>query len=541
MNYNLIDEKWIPVLYRDGRWERVGIRTALEDAGRIRQIAASNPMDRVAILRFLLAVLQWCKPVLTQNEREHLGDKGVKGIPSTWLGKNLGRPDLPNTVFDLFDAGGGFYQDDSIENGKLSAVTNLLHDLPSGTNIAHFRHTRDDRDGLCLSCCALGLVRWSSVAAAGTAGAGQSMTASINGNTPAYAIPSGTNLLETLLLTRPYGREIDGDAPVWAGASEQSPLGFLKGLTWRSRRILLAPPDAQGKRELAPGRCCHCGEDADRIVRAVLFRPGWPRPYKEPWLDDPHLLGIKRKQARKAKEKRLVPPWPSPNDALEDHSAVWRTVCQGLLQRLGDSQADAAEIDITLLGTSQALYKHVGALKMALPEFHTHDAKRLLAEIEWLRQVTWGTISARGGSWHDPPKGHRVVGALCAPGAKGQAIRSGLCASSPTIEHEMERAFHRLMQGLSSAGRTGSRSKEQVLQEWRDAICKALQYHVGHVVEHAITGSPLHRREAMQRADYAARRAVRSTEVLEQNAEKNDHGSAAHRSSRQTGKKGHTQ
>ena len=53
MNYNLLDEKWIPVLYRDGRWERVGIRKALEDAGRIRQIAASNPMDRVAILRLL--------------------------------------------------------------------------------------------------------------------------------------------------------------------------------------------------------------------------------------------------------------------------------------------------------------------------------------------------------------------------------------------------------------------------------------------------------------------------------------------------------
>jgi hypothetical protein len=50
MNYNLLDEKWIPVLYRDGRWDRVGIRKALEDAGKIRQVAASNPMDSVALL-----------------------------------------------------------------------------------------------------------------------------------------------------------------------------------------------------------------------------------------------------------------------------------------------------------------------------------------------------------------------------------------------------------------------------------------------------------------------------------------------------------
>jgi hypothetical protein len=50
MTYNLLDEKWIPVLYRDGKWDRVGIRKAIEDAGRIRQIAAGNPMDRVSQL-----------------------------------------------------------------------------------------------------------------------------------------------------------------------------------------------------------------------------------------------------------------------------------------------------------------------------------------------------------------------------------------------------------------------------------------------------------------------------------------------------------
>lgn len=29
MKYNLLDEKWIPVLYRDGKYKRVGIRKAL--------------------------------------------------------------------------------------------------------------------------------------------------------------------------------------------------------------------------------------------------------------------------------------------------------------------------------------------------------------------------------------------------------------------------------------------------------------------------------------------------------------------------------
>jgi CRISPR system Cascade subunit CasA len=60
-NYNLLEEQWIPVLWVDGEFSRVGISEALAQAGRIRQIAASNPMDRVAILRFLLAILYWCK------------------------------------------------------------------------------------------------------------------------------------------------------------------------------------------------------------------------------------------------------------------------------------------------------------------------------------------------------------------------------------------------------------------------------------------------------------------------------------------------
>jgi len=36
--YNLLEEKWIPVLYGDGKTERVGICKALKDAHKIRQI-----------------------------------------------------------------------------------------------------------------------------------------------------------------------------------------------------------------------------------------------------------------------------------------------------------------------------------------------------------------------------------------------------------------------------------------------------------------------------------------------------------------------
>lgn len=56
MNYNLLDEEWIPVLYHNGQWKRLGIRKVLEDAGRIRQIAASNPIQLKCFNLFMAGV-----------------------------------------------------------------------------------------------------------------------------------------------------------------------------------------------------------------------------------------------------------------------------------------------------------------------------------------------------------------------------------------------------------------------------------------------------------------------------------------------------
>jgi hypothetical protein len=49
-NYNPLEEEWILVLYGNSTFRRVGIKIALKEAGRIRFIAATNPMDRVAAI-----------------------------------------------------------------------------------------------------------------------------------------------------------------------------------------------------------------------------------------------------------------------------------------------------------------------------------------------------------------------------------------------------------------------------------------------------------------------------------------------------------
>jgi CRISPR system Cascade subunit CasA len=163
MNYSLLDEKWIPVLYRDGRWERVGIRKALEDAGKIRQIAASNPMDRVAILRFLLALLYWCKG----NPPDNADATSSDSFPTEWFSKL----DENRECFNLLGEGKRFYQNGAYQGIEAEHTTNyLIHEVPSGTNKWHFRHSMDKRNGLCPACCAMGLIRLPLFA---TSGAGE--------------------------------------------------------------------------------------------------------------------------------------------------------------------------------------------------------------------------------------------------------------------------------------------------------------------------------------------------------------------------------
>ncbi|MGB7581776.1 MAG: type I-E CRISPR-associated protein Cse1/CasA [Sedimentisphaerales bacterium] len=59
MNYNLLDEKWIPVLWTDGKFNHVGIKEALTQAGRIQEVRDSSPLVTFGIYRLLIAVLKW--------------------------------------------------------------------------------------------------------------------------------------------------------------------------------------------------------------------------------------------------------------------------------------------------------------------------------------------------------------------------------------------------------------------------------------------------------------------------------------------------
>lgn len=229
--YNLLDEKWIPVLYHDGTWERVGIRKAFADADKIRQIAASNPMDRVAILRFLLALLYWCKgsPPDTKNA------SSSGSFPSEWFSKL----DDNKECFNLLGEGKRFYQYHGAGEAKNTelAANYLVHEIPTGTNKWHFRHATDEVDGLCPACCTMGLLRLPLFATSG----GRGKPPGVNSKPPVYVIPLGVSLAATLRLS--WLKVSCLGTPAWETPEMKLPregaVALLMGLTWLPRRVWL--------------------------------------------------------------------------------------------------------------------------------------------------------------------------------------------------------------------------------------------------------------------------------------------------------------
>lgn len=284
MSFNLLREGFIPILRTDGTAARVSIRTALTQAGSIRQIAAPNPMDNVALLRFLLAVLYWCKGnPLDQGERDRILATGQ--FPPDWFAKL----DDHEKCFNLLGDGKRFYQAEAYKTRTATHTTNyLIHEVPSGTNKWHFRHALDGSDGLCLACCAMGLIRLPVFATSAGKGMSPSTGKSpgINSKPPLYVIPIGTSLAATLLLSWQTTRLPLG-SPEWEKPCNMLPAGvevpLLTGLTWLPRSVWLAPPEEHDS------VCASCGRK-ERLIRLCAFDgKGSTKAGDRTW-HDPHVI-----------------------------------------------------------------------------------------------------------------------------------------------------------------------------------------------------------------------------------------------------------
>ena len=256
MYYNLLEEKWIPVLYHNGVWKRVGILEAFKKAGEIRQIAASNPMDRFAILRFLLALLYWCRGNPHENKIDAADELFTEEM-SAKLEQN-------REYFNLLGEGKRFYQymDLRLKKEKILTSNYLVQEVPTGTNLWHFRHSQDKIDGLCPQCCAIGLLRLPIYATSGGAG----KPPGINSKPPLYFIKEEKTLLATLHIL--YQEEQNLGIPAWIQPEQKLPksekVPLLLGLTWLPRRVWLGDP------EPTKSTCIVCGKE-EYVIRNSVF------------------------------------------------------------------------------------------------------------------------------------------------------------------------------------------------------------------------------------------------------------------------------
>lgn len=259
-HYNLIDQPWIPILWANGRAGRAGIQEALAQAGRIRQIAASNPMDNVALLRFLMAVLLWCKEDV--KDAFETTDSVAVGVPGSWLAKLAEHKD----AFNLLGDGKRFYQDASLKGRTTDRpVADLLAEFPGADSVNHMRHVvHDGSYGFCPACCALGILRLSVWAPAN-----KFYPASVNPASAVYTIVHGGNLLVTLRNNLP-AMSAQGDQAPWLLEQAPESPGTVARLAWRPRKLWL-------KAATDIGVCANCGLSA-ALITGLYNEGGWATP-----------------------------------------------------------------------------------------------------------------------------------------------------------------------------------------------------------------------------------------------------------------------
>jgi CRISPR system Cascade subunit CasA len=269
--FNLISEKWIPVILVDGTTDEVSIIDAFANAVDIKEIVGDIPQQELPILRLLLSILYRAYPVGSARESDLLAlwldiwSKRMFDMEA--IGDYL---DAFEERFNLIDARYPFYQVAGLKYAKkkCDSVSELVADVPKPDKCLFSMRERNQPDSLSFAEAARWVVFQQSYSIAG-------IRTPPYGNTcariPAPKGRVGTGLLgamgsiflegktlfETLLLNWVLFDERskdhlmfgnDSDIPSWEKdsqsfeprlAASDEPAGPVGEFTWQSRRIRL--------------------------------------------------------------------------------------------------------------------------------------------------------------------------------------------------------------------------------------------------------------------------------------------------------------
>ncbi len=282
MSFNLLEERWIPVICRDGLprniapWE---LTTSPEPVS----LDIPRPDFQGAMMEFLIGLVQTAMPPKNTVEWE----KRITSPPEPQILQAAFAPLMP--LFNLFSKGLRFLQDRTLtaqEVKETSSISDLLIEFPTGKTLrdnGDFFVKRGQVETMCPACAARALITLQTYAPAGGVG----NRTSLRGGGPLTTLIKGDTLWQTVALNiRPLNavessplpeKETWGKVFPWAIAtvtsekkgSELHPSGAnrLQAHWGMPRRIVLLPETLKDE---CP--CDLCGASCRTVVREYISK-----------------------------------------------------------------------------------------------------------------------------------------------------------------------------------------------------------------------------------------------------------------------------
>ncbi|NLX22435.1 MAG: type I-E CRISPR-associated protein Cse1/CasA [Phycisphaerae bacterium] len=259
MNFNLIDEPFIPCLMADGTQRDWGLRDVLTRAPEIREVRDESPLVTIALHRLLLAILH-----------RNFGPTSLKEWKRLWTAGQFDTSTLNGYFerwhdrFDLFNPQHPFYQTGNMVTKDPLPAAALFDHYACNNNATLFDHTVNDPPlPLDFAATARGLIYRQAFAL----GLGVSPDVVINGRPTKTGnrqdstlarglilLVRGENLFQTLMCNLTATETADDDLPVWERDDPEVAIGLghvtgrLDLYTAQSRRLLLIlPQDGDGR------------------------------------------------------------------------------------------------------------------------------------------------------------------------------------------------------------------------------------------------------------------------------------------------------
>jgi CRISPR system Cascade subunit CasA len=331
VTFNLWTEPWITLEKEEGGVERLSIQETLKHAQDYRAIYEFSPIVGVGIHRLLVAILQFALDPQENADLKKLWR--ASEFPANVIeefGKNYAHR------FDIFSEDEPFMQSADLpiqpdKKSKISYISRLTYDIPSGSYITHYRHGDEEDVVFCPECVAKHLVVIPAFASSGGAG----IKPSINGVPPIYVIPSGKTLFESLtasLVCPPYQPAIRSkkDIPWWEhktiiiSGDEIEKIGYSQSLTFPARRIRVHA-------QIKPLICTRCGSKTQLSVNTINLEMGETRPENaEVWFDPfaayilPNGKKVQKKNAGSKSSNKSDQAFPIRPNYRRKAWAIWR-------------------------------------------------------------------------------------------------------------------------------------------------------------------------------------------------------------------------